>query len=72
MCNMYEKMKVNDLIKDNEDYNMITGLVDRDQEVDPMYGIDTVKITAEDIESLKSGKCLYFTDGEYATVLYYE
>lgn len=71
---MYENVKVNDIIKSNEDYedSNTAEVVDRNQEVDPMYGIDAVKITAEDIESLKSGKCLYFTDGEYATILYYE
>lgn len=65
-------IKVDDLINDKESYNEDTELIDRGQEVNPMWGIDTVKITDADIEELKSGKCLYFTDGEYATVLFYE
>lgn len=42
-----------------------------DGELDPLYGMDTYRITDEDIEALKNGKILYSTVncGEYAIVI---
>lgn len=45
-------------------------IVKRDDEVNPMYGIRAVEITEEHISALRDGKCVYFNDGEYATILY--
>lgn len=65
-------MIVKELINDKSYENDTCELVDNYTNVNTMWGIDTVKITDADIEALKSGKCLYFNDGEYATVLYYD
>lgn len=45
-------------------------IVTRTDKVYAMFGIDTLKLTEEHIEAIRSGKCLYFTDGEYAHLLY--
>ena len=67
-------VKVSKVINDNgysvEDCDV--EIVTRKDEVCAMFGIDTLKLTEEHIEALRSGKCLYFTDGEYAHLLYME
>ena len=45
---------------------------DRDAEVDPWFGLGTMYITPDHIKALYEGKKLWFTDGEYATVLMME
>ena len=69
---MAEKVTPNDLIKSSyeweEDYTC--DIVEKDEPIDTMWGASCVKITAEDIKALQSGKCLYVTDDEYATILY--
>lgn len=39
------------------------------QFIDPLYGLEAVEISEEQVEALKQGKVLYFEDGEYATVI---
>lgn len=65
-------VKVSEIINDirysvEDDYKEV---VTRTDKVCAMWGIDTLKLTEEHIEALRSGKCLYFTDGEYAHLLY--
>ena len=61
-----EKMKES---KNNlfDDYQ----IVDKDQEVSALYGMETVEISQGDIEQLKEGKRLYITvNDEYAVLIY--
>lgn len=45
--------------------------MDRSDVIDPLFGVYSKKITDEQIEALKNGKCLYLdVDGEYAVILY--
>ena len=46
-------------------------IVDKDQEVDYLYGMETVEISQGDIEQLKDGKRLYITVNDEYTVLVY-
>ena len=46
-------------------------IVDKDQEVDYLYGMETVEISQDNIEQLKEGKRLYITvNDEYAVLIY--
>ena len=46
-------------------------IVDKDQEVDYLYGMEIVEISQDDIEQLKEGKRLYITvNDEYAVLIY--
>ena len=49
-------------------------IVERTDEVDANFGLDTFSITKKDIEALLSGKCLYAEemDGEYACIVVLE
>lgn len=38
--------------------------------IDTMYGMNILGLTVSDIKALKDGKGLYYSDGEYATVIY--
>lgn len=67
-------IKVSEIINDRrysveDDYAEV---VTRTDKVCAMWGIDTLKLTEEHIEALRSGKCLYFADGEYAHLIYME
>ena len=44
-------------------------IVDINDDVDPWYGINKMVITEEQINQLKNGKVIYFSDGEYASVV---
>ena len=46
-------------------------IVDKDEEVSYLYGMETVVISQGDIEQLKEGKCLYFTINDEYTALVY-
>ena len=63
-------IKVNDVIKD--DYAEYCDAVSKYETVDAMWGIGKVIITDNDIKALQEGRCLYFSDGEYAHILYYD
>ena len=68
-------VKVSEIINDKrysveDDYGV--EIVTRTDKVCAMFGLDTLKLAEEHIEALRSGKCLYFTDGEYAHLLYME
>ena len=66
-------VKVSEIINDRSyyvEYDSEVEIVSRTDKVCAMFGIDTLKLTEEHIEALRSGKCLYFTDGEYAHLLY--
>ena len=39
------------------------------QFIDPLYGLEAVEISEEQVEAMKQGKVLYFEDGEYAWVI---
>ena len=43
--------------------------VEYGDDVDEMWGVDTFEMADNDIEALKSGKVLYTTNGEYATLI---
>lgn len=43
-----------------------------DDKIDPWYGLSTMVITEEQVEELKNGKAIYFSDGEYAHVIVLE
>lgn len=38
-------------------------------EVDPMWGMNCILLSKEQINALLDGDCVWLTDGEYATVL---
>lgn len=66
-------VKVSEIINDKrysveDDYGV--EIVTRTDEVCAMFGLGALELTEERIEALRSGKCLYFTDGEYAHLLY--
>lgn len=44
-------------------------IVDINDDVDPWFGINPMVITEEQINQLKNGKVIYFSDGEYASVV---
>ena len=46
-------------------------IVDKDQEVSYLYGMETVEISQSDIEQLKEGKRLYITVNDEYTILVY-
>lgn len=62
-------IKVNDVLKD--DYLEYCDVVSKYETVDAMWGIGKVMITDNNIKALQEGKYLYFSDGEYAQILYY-
>ena len=62
-------IKVSDVIKDN--YTQYCDVVLKYETVDAMWGIEKVMITDNDIKALQEGKYLYFSDDEYAHILYY-
>ena len=66
-------VKVSEIINDRrysveDDYGV--EIVSRTDKVCTMFGLGALELTEERIEALRSGKCLYFTDGEYAHLLY--
>lgn len=66
------KKKVSEIIED-ERYatpKEYIELVSRSDMVYTMWGIDALQLTEKDIEDMRAGKCIWFTDGEYATILY--
>lgn len=69
MANVKASEIINDRRYSVEDYYDVE-IVKRTDKVCTLCGIDTLKLTEEHIEALRSGKCLYFTDGEYAHLLY--
>jgi hypothetical protein len=67
---MIYPVKIIDILNDED----VEGfdVVQKYEAVDGMYGLSHVKITDADIRALTEGKCLYYTDGEYAYVISYE
>lgn len=65
-------IKVSEVINDSYsgEFNFEVEIVSRTDKVCTMFGIGALELTEEHIEALRSGKCLYFTDGEYAQLLY--
>ena len=65
-------IKVSEVIIDSysSEFNYKVEIVSRTDKVCTMFGIGALELTEEHIEALRSGKCLYFTDGEYAQLLY--
>ena len=46
-------------------------IVDKDEEVSYLYGMETVELSQNDMEQLKDGKRLYVTvNDEYAVLIY--
>ena len=68
---MNKSIKVRDLYKERTMYSDIepVEMVDIDDKVDPWYGPSTMVITEKQVEELKNGKVIYFSDGEYAHVI---
>ena len=44
-------------------------ICDLDDEVDPEWGMNYVQLSAAELRALNDGKCIWMTDGEYATVI---
>lgn len=66
-------VKVSEIINDkrySDEFDFGVEIVSRTDKVCSMFGIGALELTEERIEALRSGKCLYFTDGEYAHLLY--
>lgn len=66
-------VKVSEIINDkrySDEFDFKAEIVSRTDEVCSMFGLGALELTEERIEALRSGKCLYFTDGEYAHLLY--
>lgn len=68
---MNKSVKVRDLYKECPKYSDIESveMVDIDDKIDPWYGVNSMVITEEQVEELKNGKAIYFSDGEYAHVI---
>ena len=68
---MNKSIKVRDLYKERAKYSDIepVEMVDIDDDVDTWYGISSMVITEKQVEELKNGKAIYFTDGEYGNVI---
>lgn len=68
---MNKSVKVSDLYKGYTKYSDTESveMVDIDDKVDPWWGIDAQVITEKQVEELKNGKAIYFSDGEYAHVI---
>jgi dsDNA-binding SOS-regulon protein len=66
-----KSVKVRDLYKERTKHSDIdpVEMVDIDDKVDPWYGLSAMVITEEQVEELKNGKAIYFSDGEYAHVI---
>lgn len=47
-------------------------IVNKEDDVNSMYGWSIYKITSKEIEEIKNGKCIYVADDEYATIIYLE
>jgi hypothetical protein len=65
---MNKGVKVRDLYKERSYIDPVE-MVDIDDKVDPWYGLYAVVITEEQVEELKNGKAIYFSNGEYAHVI---
>jgi hypothetical protein len=65
---MNKGVKVRDLYKERSYIDPVE-MVDIDDKVDPWYGLSTTVITEEQVEELKNGKAIYFSNGEYAHVI---
>lgn len=66
-------VKVSEIINDrrySDEFDFKAEIVSRTDKVCTMFGLGALELTEERIEALRSGKCLYFTDGEYAHLLY--
>lgn len=66
-------IKVSEIINDkrySDELESGVEIVSRKDKVCAMFGIGALELTEERIEAIRSGKCLYFTDGEYAYLLY--
>lgn len=44
-------------------------IIDGDEPFDPMWGLDLIQLTLEDVEALKQGKYAYTCNGEYAQLI---
>lgn len=65
---MNEDVKVRELYKCRSQNDGVepVEMVDVDDEIDPYWGLSSMVITEEQVEELKNGKVIYFSDGEYA------
>jgi hypothetical protein len=68
---MNKSVKIRDLYKERTKYSDIEPVetMGIDDKVDPWYGPNTMVITEKQVEELKNGKAIYFSDGEYAHVI---
>lgn len=66
---MIYPIKVIDII--NQEYISDFDVVRKYETVDGMWGITPIKITDEDIKALKEDNYLYYSDGEYAQIIFY-
>jgi hypothetical protein len=68
---MNKSVKVRDLYKERTKHSYIepVEIVDIDDKVDPWYRANAMVITEKQVEELKNGKAIYFSDGEYAHVI---
>lgn len=62
-------VKVKDLFRPPLEGPEYVEIVDINDDVDPWFGINPMVITEEQINQLKNGKVIYFSDGEYASVV---
>lgn len=68
---MNKSVKIRDLYKERTKHSDIdpVEMVDIDDKVDSWYGVSTMVVTEKQVEELKNGKAIYFSDGEYAYVI---
>ena len=79
---MCKQVNVQELINECEEFDERGGaryyweakieMFDRTDDVYTAFGIDAIPISIEEIEQLKQGKVAYFSDGEYAYIIYYK
>lgn len=67
---MWEQLRPSEVINQQEDE--YCQIIQNDEEVDQLCGLDHHKIGREGLLALIDGKPLYFDDGEYAHLIYYD
>ena len=65
---MSKGVKVREMYKESLRFDLVE-MVDIDDVVDPWWGLSLMVIKEDQVEELKNGKAIYFSDGEYAHVI---
>lgn len=67
---MISPIKAIDVVRKNDGETL--DVAEKYEVIDAMWGLTHFKLTDEHIRLLKEGKCLYYNDYEYATLISYD